>query len=77
MHECTTQKSILQDCSFTSSLVLKEKKLITGIQGERQQARVYYLIPQTKQAVRQWKHPTTHTAKKFKVCQTAGKLCHL
>jgi len=36
MYDCTVQKSIFQDCAFTSSLVLKEKKCITGIQGDRQ-----------------------------------------
>jgi len=35
---------------------------------------VYYPIPQTIQAIRQWIHPTTPTAQKFKVCQTAGKV---
>lgn len=35
---------------------------------------VHYHIPPTKQAIRQWKHPTSPTAKKFKVCQTAGKV---
>jgi hypothetical protein len=35
---------------------------------------VHYVIPQTKQAIRQWKHSTSPTAKKFEVCQTAGKV---
>jgi hypothetical protein len=33
-----------------------------------------YLIPQIKQAIRLWQHSTSPTAKKFKVCQTAGKV---
>jgi hypothetical protein len=35
---------------------------------------MYYLIPQTKEAIRQWKHLTTPAAKKCEVCQTAGKV---
>ena len=38
------------------------------------EACAHYLIPQTKQAITVWKHPTTSTAKKFEACQTAGKV---
>lgn len=73
MSDARAQKSIFQDCSFTSSMFLRERKWITGIQGDRQLDICALSDSSTKQAIWQWKHPNSPTAKKLKSVSNCWK----